>query len=692
MKQENQLKLETQVRFIKGVGPIRAQSLSRLGIFTIADILYYLPRRHEDRANIKKISEIKGGTFQTIIGKIFAIRTYKTKRNINVFQIAVSDSSGIISAIWYNQPFLKQHFKVNQNVSLYGRAEKYGKLTIIQPEYEIVNETNKQSIHIGRIVPIYSLTQDISQRYLRNLAYSLVNIYANHLTDMLPAKIIVKNKLVDIKFAVKSIHFPTSFENLDRAYQRIVFDEFFILQLAIHLKRREVAKRLDGIAHRTDKSFFEEFSSQFPFKLTDSQIQAMKDITKDMEASKPMNRLLEGEVGSGKTIVAAYAIFISAKNGFQAAVLAPTEILAKQHYLNLSKMLMKFGITTELLISDMSSERKREAIDSIKNKNVDVIVGTHAILQETVSFNDLGVIIIDEQHKFGVNQRAVLREKAKKADLLLMTATPIPRTLALTVYGDLDISVMKELPSERKPIATYWISEKERVSMYTFLKEELKNGRQGYIVYPRVESQRDNVKSAVFMFEELKNTFSDFKLGLLHGKLSAEQKDKIMDDFKDGKIQILISTVIIEVGIDVKNATFMVVENADRFGLAQLHQLRGRIGRGAYSSYCILVAEPDTEISEKRIKTMVGTESGLEIAEQDLQLRGSGDFFGTDQHGLPQIRFGDILKDIGIMEKAKSAANELLNEDPGLDNVSHRHIRKCLFDKFKDKMDLIKVA
>ncbi|MCX5716110.1 MAG: ATP-dependent DNA helicase RecG [Candidatus Omnitrophica bacterium] len=532
-----------------------------------------------------------------------------------------------------------------------------------------------------------------------------VERYSHFLHDAMPAKLIAKNRLVDVRFAVNNIHFPVSEENLKRAYRRIVFEEFFTLQLAIALRKKDITKEA-GLSHKAEGKLLDSLKKAIPFELTKGQANAVKQIEEDMKGAKPMNRLLQGDVGSGKTVVAAHALVLTVQNGFQGAIMVPTELLAEQHYLNLSKLLVPFGIDIALLINSVPENAKQDIKQKIKQGEIDIVVGTHALIQEGVEFNKLGVCVIDEQHKFGVTQRDILRKKGLNPHVLVMTATPIPRTLALTVYGDLDVSTIKELPPGRKPITTYLVENEKSGEVYNFVKEQARagrprppigqawRGRQAYIVYPRIhESKSGEVLAATQMYEKFKNEiFKDFKVGLIHGEMPANEKDKIMSGFKKGELDILVSTVVIEVGIDVPNATVMVIENAERFGLAQLHQLRGRVGRGTHDSYCFLLADPKTEDAQKRLKAMEDTVDGFAIAEEDFQIRGPGEFFGTRQHGLPEIRFGNILSDMEIMEQARKSAFEVVQEDPQLIMPQHRLLRENLYRRFRGKMDLIHVG
>ncbi|MDP2912459.1 MAG: ATP-dependent DNA helicase RecG [Candidatus Omnitrophota bacterium] len=704
MQEKNDI-LNTSIRYFKGVGPKKLEQLMKLGIGKAEDILYYLPARYEDRSNFIAIKDLKAGASQTIKGDIITMGNHITKTGARIFQIVLTDQTGFIHATWFNQPYLKDFFSKGQKVVLYGKVERYDKLQIVQPEYEILKGDEADSVHMGRIVPVYRAASQLTQRYLRGLAFIAVNKYCKFLTERLPTYILARQKLVDIRFAIRNIHFPTNFENLEKAYRRIVFEEFLMLQLALAMKRKESRLEVTGISHEVAGGPAAAFKKRLPFELTEGQMRAAADIERDMSSSKPMNRLLEGDVGSGKTVVAAYALTITVQNGFQGVLMAPTEILARQHFLNLSELLMPLGINVALLIGGIDQTTKKAIYSDIKEGKVNIVVGTHAVIQGAAEFKRLGLAVIDEQHKFGVIQRSLLKEKGRNPHVLVMTATPIPRTLALTIYGDLDISIIRELPKGRKPIVTYWVEEAKRGKVYDFIKEELAKGRQAYVICPLIDSlaqsSKPKVQSLSFdfnrdaksktqnvneMVKKLRNeVFPEFEVGLLHGRMASKEKEMVMRDFKKGKTKILVSTIVIEVGIDITNASVMLIENAERFGLAQLHQLRGRIGRGDYESYCILLSNPGTDEAEERLKTIEGTVDGFQIAEADLALRGPGEFFGTRQHGLPEIRFGNILKDFGIMELARKEAFGLVARDPDLEEEHHELLKEGLASRFQNK-------
>ena len=690
--QEKKLVLKTSIRYLKGVGPKKSELLKKIGITTVEDLVYYLPRRHEDRGNFALVKNLKIGEYRAVRGRVLKTGGRFTKSGRNVFRIMFGDDTGIIYLVWFNQPFLKKFFKEGQELVVYGKLEKYDKLQMNHPEYEAPKDSVK-SVNIGRIVPVYSLTEDVTQRYLRFLINEAFNNLVS-LKETLPKGIRARLGLVDISFSIRNIHFPVSFENLSRAYKRIVFEEFFILQLALAIKKKGIKVDSSGISHVVDENLIDSFKALFPFELTVSQIKAIDEIQKDMQDTRPMNRLLEGDVGSGKTVVAMYAILLSVQNGYQAAIMAPTEILARQHYVSISEALMPLGLNVRLIVSGLPKDKKAEIQKEISNGTAQVVIGTHALIWEGVSFLKLGFVIIDEQHKFGVNQRQLLRTKGRVPDVLVMTATPIPRTLALTVYGDLDISVIKELPKGRGTINTYSVEESSREKIYAFLREEIKKGRQAYIVYPKIWTGANlEVKSAAAMYNKFQQeVFPDLCVGLIHGRMGTKEKDDVMKKFKNKKINILVSTTVIEVGIDIPNASLMIVENAERFGLSQLHQLRGRVGRGEHESYCILLGNPITDEAKRRFFTMSETRDGFKVAEEDLEIRGPGEFFGTKQYGIPELRFGNIIKDFEIMEEARREAFKLVAEDPDLKDPGNAILKKALKERFSTRLELVKVG
>jgi len=686
--------LSISARFVKGVGPSRLDLLNRLNIKTVEDLLYCIPRRYEDRSRIKNVSEVAKGGFETIKVKVLALGDRTTKRGMNIFRMAVGDSSGVIHATWFNQPYMKDKFKIGQELILYGKIERYNYLQINNPEYEILKGAKEDFLCMGRIVPVYPLTENLNQRWFRNVLRFTVDNYVDGISDMLPYDIRRKNNLMVLKEAVRNIHFPVSEVVLKKARQRLIFDEFLLLQLGITLKRARIKMDLEGCSHDAEGSLIEEFKKTLPFKFTNAQSRVIKEIEEDMGSSRPMNRLLQGDVGSGKTIVALYAVVLAVQNKYQAALMVPTEILAEQHYKNITALLKDMDVKVVLLSGDLKPKERDRRRHMIETGEVDLVIGTHALIQQGVRFKRLGLAVVDEQHKFGVMQRALLKSKSMNPDILVMTATPIPRTLALTVYGDLDVSTIDELPPGRKGIKTIYFKDREREKAYRIAEEQVRIGRQVYVVYPIIEeSERSDLRAATKMHKELSSLFKDLKVGLLHGRMKSSEKERVMKDFKEAKINVLVSTIVIEVGVDIANVSTIIVEHAERFGLSQLHQLRGRIGRGRYISYCILVANPKSDEARSRINAMLKTQDGFEIAEEDLEIRGPGEFFGTRQHGLPELRIGNIIRDKAILEAAKAEAYELIKKDRFLRRPENKYMRQELRRKFKMKdLDLASVG
>lgn len=694
---------EIPVRYVKGVGPARAEILARLDIETVEDLLYHFPRRYEDRSHFNPINKVKVGEYSTIKGEVLTLSGHRG-RGKAIFKMAFGDESGVIYAVWFNQPYMQKVFKSGDKVVLYGKVERYKDIQITNPEFEIIKDESGESpssteggdrlIHTGRIVPIYPLTEGISQRGMRSVIKNLLDRYLEDVVEFLSADIRSRNKLPELKQALLNIHFPESEELRELAYERIVFDEFFVLQVTLAQRRAKIKGSDGGIAHRAGGELLGSFRSVIPFKLTEAQEKAVSDIEKDMVSTKPMNRLLEGDVGSGKTIVAAHALVLTVSNGHQGALMAPTEILAQQHFMNLNKLLSPLGINVVLLTSSvvdkvppLRDEARDGANRMIEEGRANIIVGTHALIQEEVKFKDLGLAVVDEQHKFGVDQRAQLKKKGSNPDMLFMTATPIPRTLAMTLYGDLDLSVLDEMPGGRIPSKSYWVGEERREGIYKFIAQEVAGGSQAFIVYPLIKKGKtEDLKAATDMYEKFKDDiFPKFKVGLVHGRLDNEERERVMAGFKSGKVQILVSTTVIEVGIDNPNVSVMLIENPERFGLSQLHQLRGRIGRGNQRSYCILLSDTGSDEAKKRIKALINTTSGFNIAEEDLQLRGPGEFFGTRQHGLPELRYANLVANVKQLEIARKEAFELVSRDPELKEPGHGQLKEMIARKFAEK-------
>lgn len=676
------------IRYIKGVGPKRAEIFSKLGIYSLADLFYYLPRRYEDRSKIIEVKDIRPGETQAVIGKVLKVSTFRARTGTGIVEMAIGDARNRVFAVWYNMPFMGKVFKPDQTVVLFGKVERYKRLQINHPDYELLDGTLADSLDVGRIVPVYSLTENLSQRYIRKIVHGAIKEHSRDLADIIPTPVRARHKLVDIKFAVENIHFPHSQDNLERAYHRLVFEEFLILQVIMALKRKRLVR--NGVKHDVREGLRDDFERLFPFQFTADQKKCLSDIENDMSSGKPMYRLLQGDVGSGKTVVAMYALLLAASGGRQTALMAPTEILARQHYVNISQAFMPLGLNVRLLVNGLPEEDSNKIKDEINKGEADIVIGTHALIQQKVDFKNLALAVVDEQHKFGVEQRDSLRKKGSTPDMLFMTATPIPRSLVLTVFGDMDISYLKSKPVDREPVTTYWVGEDRRQKVYDFLKDQVNDGRQAFIVYPRIKSTGvSDLRSVEEMFDHLdKDVFPDLKLGMIHGQMKASEKDEIMKDLRSKRYDILVSTTVVEVGLDIPNASVMVVEHAERYGLSQLHQLRGRIGRGKYASYCILMGEPQTESSQERLSTMTETDDGFQIAEKDLDIRGPGEFLGTRQSGIPELRFGNIARDFAIMEEARKEAFELVSSDPELMDPHNRYIKRSIAERFGGKVKI----
>ena len=665
------LDLNASVTKLKGIGTAGERRLAPLGIATVRDLIYHFPRRYDDYAQLARINQLELGQLVTIAGIVVRSTVRRTRNNMTIFSAVLRDSTGQIEAVWYNQPYLGQQIREGSALVLSGRVDQYlGRLLFKSPEWELARQ---ELLNTGRMVPVYPLTEGVSQRWLRRIIKRTIDDLAPRLLDPVPADVLHEADLVPLSRAIDQVHFPDDAESLLRARQRLAFDEFLLLQLGV-LGRRQQLETLRGLALEAPAERLTAFRDSLPFALTAAQDRAIAAITQDMQRPAPMRRLLQGDVGSGKTVVALAALLMSAYNGLQAALLAPTSILAEQHMRTISRLLTPFPeVQVRLLTGSMPEGDKQRIRDEIALGRVHLVVGTHAVIQESVSFRQLGLVIVDEQHRFGVEQRAALLSRSTPSPhMLVMSATPIPRTLALTLYGDLDLSVLDELPPGRQEIATAVRGESSRERIYTFMRGQVAEGRQGFVICPLVEESdaveaRSAIAEAKHLQEEI---FPDLHIGLLHGQLSAEAKDEVMTAFASGEVDILVSTSVVEVGIDVPNATFILIESADRFGLAQLHQFRGRVGRGEHRSYCILMAEDASELSMQRLAAMEATNDGFALAEKDLELRGPGDFFGVRQSGMPELRVAD-LGDAATLEKARVQAQRLFAQDANLQQPEH---------------------
>ena len=658
------LLLNDSVTEIKGIGAKKAQTLNNLGIFTVNDLIEHFPRDYEDRSQVKDIAELTENEENTFFALVSAVPENVHIRKMTVTKVKLSDSTGSVNAVWYNQPFIKNALKKDEEYIFTGVYKRRGyQREVSSPEFEKAG-TGREILGGGRIVPVYPLTSGISQKVLRSLIKTTLDLVKTQLPEFLPLEIRKKYMLCERNFAISNIHFPESDESFFIARKRLVFEELFVLQTALFILKGTV-KRSGGIVFET-KGIAEESEKALGFGFTKAQKKVINDICSDVSKGIPMNRLIQGDVGSGKTAVAMTAALMAVKSGYQAALMAPTEVLASQHYESFKEFFDKFGIKVCLLKGSLKKKEKEAVKELISSGEAEVIIGTHAIIQEDVEFKKLGLVITDEQHRFGVKQRNILSEKGINAHVMVMTATPIPRTLALILYGDLDVSVIDELPPGRQHIDTFAVNSSYHQRAYGFVRKEVEQGRQAYMVCPMIEeNDAIEAKSVTEMIDEVSETdFKGLSVAVLHGKMKADEKERIMKDFAENKIQILISTTVIEVGINVPNATIMLIENAERFGLSQLHQLRGRVGRGKYQSYCILVTDSKSEVTKERMKVMKKTNDGFEISETDLKLRGPGEFFGTRQHGVPQLKIANLYKDADILSQAQAAAKELnMNEN-----------------------------
>lgn len=662
---------DTDVMYMKGVGPKIAYKLNKLGIYTVQDLMLYFPKKHIDYSSRTLIRDLKEGETTTVFGYIKSVSAFNTQKKLSVIKVTVADESGRLDLSFFqaksNRFMLertKSQFPINAGIMLSGKVKRNnydGKLTFDKPTYSIMTgeflEDKNSNLNIARIVPIYTVCEDLSIKVLRRAIFNAIQKYKDEIENVIPDFMREKIGLLDKKTAVEQIHFPESQELLEQARFSLIFEELFLIQLKMVRIREQNSHNHSALALKIkEKGLVKEFIDNLPFELTGAQKKAVNEILNDLNSDVPMARLLQGDVGSGKTVVATIMLLAGVENGYQGALMAPTEILAQQHYNNLQQWLSPMGISVGLFLGSQGKKIREKFRTDLRNGQMNIAVGTHALIQEDVDFNNLGAIVVDEQHRFGVKQRNVLKKKSQNPQILTMTATPIPRTLALTVHGDLDLTIIDELPKGRKPIKTSLVTSHRGV--YELIQSEIDAGRQAYVVYPLIEeSETLSAKAATIEAERLqKEVFPQYKIGLLHGKLKNDEKEQVMKDFKDKKYEILVSTTVVEVGVDVPNATVMLIENAERFGLSQLHQLRGRVGRNSLQSYCILHTSTKSQETRERLNIMTQTNDGFVIAEKDLQLRGPGEFLGTRQSGLPDLIISDIVRDAKILEMARNEA------------------------------------
>ncbi len=681
------LDINKDVKYVKTVGPNRVKLLNKLKIYTLKDLITYFPRDYEDRSKPKKIYECIDGEEVLIEAMPTGRINEMHKGRMTISRLIVKDQTGTCYITWFNQGYLKNKFQPGRMYRFFGKiSNKNGRFEMNSPVYDEID----QSKNTGKIIPIYPLTFELKQNTLRRIIENGLLEVKGQLPETLPEYILKENNLWDINSTIERIHFPVEFSDFNKARERLVFEELLTMQLALLKLKNNYEHETDGIQFSKEVKMSDVINI-LPFNLTKAQLRVLEEIDNDMESNKPMNRLLQGDVGSGKTVIAMISAYKAVKSGYQAAIMAPTAILASQHLESFQGILEELGIRTELLISSITKKKKTEILEKLQNGEIDILIGTHAILEENVVFKKLGLVVTDEQHRFGVKQRGTIAAKGQNPDIIAMSATPIPRTLALILYGDLDISIIDELPPNRKKIETYAVRKNMEERVNNFIRKQIKEGRQAYIVCPLVEENEDidGLQSVIELAERYqKETFSEYKVAYLHGKMKPKEKDEIMLKFKDGEIQILIATTVIEVGVNVPNASIMVVENSERFGLAQLHQLRGRVGRGEYQSYCILKYEGNSETIRQRMKVMCDTNDGFVISEKDLELRGSGDFFGTEQHGLPEFKIANLFEDITILKKVQGLALKIMEEDPLLEKKENKKLNDLVKEKFSSRIEI----
>lgn len=696
--QEKIKKLETNVQFLKGVGPVLGEKLRENGIPTIFDLMNLIPNRYDDRRNIQKIANLKEGEQATIVGKVTFHGTafYRGSRK-KTYEIVLEDETGEIKLKWFNffQSSFQKRVQTGKELIVSGKVVTYkNQIAIYHPDFEVFSG-EKDSLSFGKIIPVYREVGGMYQKNIRKIIQKALELYGVHRVCLLPHEICKKFSLLPPWKSLSELHMPSEWideKQREHLQRMMAYEELFFYSLALQHRKRN--RKENGIAYTNPSPRYEKLLSNLSFELTSAQKQTLEDLKKDMKSNLPMHRLVQGDVGSGKTIVAFLAAQIAIDHGYQVALIAPSEILCEQHHQNIKKWEELLDIKSVCLLGKQPKKQKQETIEKIASGEANFIIGTHALLEDTVSFSNLGLVIIDEQHRFGVRQKEKIRGKAKKPDVMIMSATPIPRSLGLTLFGDLDISIMNEMPKGRKPITTYLMREKQRQDVYSRVTKAVDAGQQVFIVYPLVESSEHiEAKDAVSMTEELQKIFHKFKIGLIHGQLNGKEKEALMTDFKNGKIQILVSTTVIEVGIDIPNATLMIIEHPERFGLAQLHQLRGRVGRGSVQSMCILMAPNSvSQTAFDRLKSFSNIYDGFALAEEDLRIRGPGDFFGVAQSGLPSFSTTQLPRDLDIMEQMRIEALKILQEDPLLKLPAHQHLVWVLQNIWREKLHLPNIA
>ena len=678
--------INESIQYVKGIGPKKAEKLNKLGIYTIKDLLYYFPRQFEDRSIIKKIAQLEDEEKVTVKALITNIESYTPKKGMTITRIDVKDDTGFAKLTFFNKEYIKNTFRVGDSILAFGKVKKNGRFVELNScELEYLSASPK---NIGKLVPVYPLSYGVTNKDIMNTVRRVFESKDIKIPEYMPEYLLKKYRLCGIEYAIKNIHFPKDKESLKIALYRLIFEELLVLQLGLFMYKGGSSDEKGILFKRNQR--LDEVLKSLPFSLTRAQNRALNEIIDDMCSEKVMNRLVQGDVGSGKTVVALLALAECVFNGYQGALMAPTEILAQQHYESFTETFEDIGINVELLTGSVTKKQKEGILQRARDGEIDILIGTHALIEDNVEFKNIGLVITDEQHRFGVRQRGKLSSKGESPDILVMTATPIPRTLALILYGDLDISIIDELPPGRQPIETIAVEKKKRDKVYNSLvRREVDKGRQVYIVCPLVEeSETLDITSATETAEEIKRDFfPDLRVGLLHGKMKPSEKDTIMTAFKNHELDILVSTTVIEVGVNVPNSTLMIIENAERFGLAQLHQLRGRVGRGKHQSYCVLIYGSNSEVCRKRMSIMEETNDGFKISEKDLEIRGPGEFFGTMQHGVPELKVANLFKHMKILKTVQQEARIIIGEDPTLDFKEYRGLKREIESKFKDKIE-----
>lgn len=692
MAKKTYLHLDSPVQYIKGIGPKRALYFSKVGVETVHDLMRLVPRRYVDYSTVMNINDLKINDDATVIGKIQAIEERRTRKRMNLMTLLLRDATGSIVVKWFNRPDLKKRFKVGDTLLVSGKITFYRSHQFINPIYEIIGEEENGQEKKGTIIPIYPLTEGLSIWDIRRAVMTALDECLCEVREILPRSLIERNRLLSIDHAIRCLHFPENLAEAKEARKRLVYDEFFFFELTLAQRKAKSQERM-GTQFKEKGTLTKKFMEELPFTMTPGQLMALREIVADMERRRPMNRLLQGDVGSGKTVVSLYAILVAIENKYQAVLMAPTEILAEQHYLVLQELLSGVGIKPRLLTGSIKGKERDLILDDIANGDAELVLGTHALIEEEITFSKLGLVVVDEQHRFGVMQRAALVNKGANPDFLVLSATPIPRTLALTLYGDLDISLIKDKPPKRGEVITKIVKSKEKRSTFAFIREILAKGYQAFVICPIIEkSEATELRSVQEATEEIRAAFPDFSVGVIHGRLYTQDRIQIMNEYRLGRIAILVATTVVEVGVDIPNATIMVIEHPERFGLAQLHQLRGRIGRGAQRSYCFLILSRYLQAeSYERIEFFANNNDGFALAQKDIKLRGPGEVLGKRQHGLPDINIGDLEHDQELLFRSRDDAFDLIKHDPGLDLDEHKPARIQL-EKLAKKAELLRIG